>query len=177
MAVRVTIDKQPLLTPAPHQDGLSLCFAVSDSGIGLTADQQGRLFQAFMQADSSTTRQYRGTGLGLAICKQLAQLMGGMISVDSEPGRGSRFWFTARFGLPADAPPTTSPARAEVPNPFGQAAAEPADRPLPLKGTVLLADDNLVNQHVAQAMIESCGCQVDLVANGREALEALLRRS
>ncbi len=177
VAVRVTLDEQPLLTPAPHQDGLSLCFAVSDSGIGLTADQRGRLFQAFTQADASTTRQYGGTGLGLAICKQLAQLMGGMIGVDSEPGRGSTFWFTARFGLPADAPSTPSPAHAEAQNPAGQPAAEPADRTLPLKGTVLLADDNLVNQHVAQAMIESCGCQVDLVTNGREALEALLHRS
>ena len=93
---------------------LQMLFEVEDTGIGLTQEACGRLFEPFVQADGSITRKYGGTGLGLAICKQLVGMMDGQVSVDSEPGKGSRFWFTARFQRPEGA------ARAE------QAVAEEA---------------------------------------------------
>ena len=90
------------------EHGVQLLFEVHDTGIGLTAEAQARLFQPFVQADGSITRKYGGTGLGLAISKQLVEMMGGRVGVDSQPGQGSRFWFTARFQSARAAEPSVT---------------------------------------------------------------------
>jgi len=143
--------------------GWRLRFEVSDTGVGIAADAQRRLFNVFEQADVSMTRRYGGTGLGLAICKRLAQLMDGEVGVDSRPGVGSRFWFTARFGL-------AGPAAGEV---AAAAARESPEQALLRRqaGTrVLLVEDNEVNQEVMRELLSEIGFVVALAANGREAV-------
>jgi len=135
-----------------------LYFTVRDTGIGLTQDQQAKLFQSFSQADTSTTRKYGGTGLGLAICKRLVELMGGAIGVESAPGQGSTFWFTIGFGQ------HDQPRRA-VPSSDTQIEWSQ------LRGaTVLLAEDNEINQQVAREMLASAGIEVTIANNGQEAV-------
>lgn len=136
-----------------HPDGSLIAFSVSDTGIGLTEDQIGRLFQAFEQADVSTTRKYGGTGLGLAISKSLAELMRGDVDVTSEPGKGSTFRFTARLG---------------------KATAAPRRRVLQsdLRGRrVLVIDDNSQARHVLSGMLENMSFNVDEAPSGEEAIE------
>jgi signal transduction histidine kinase/CheY-like chemotaxis protein/HPt (histidine-containing phosphotransfer) domain-containing protein len=156
-------------------DWTMLRFEVSDTGIGITAEIQDRLFLPFSQADASTTRRYGGTGLGLAISKQLAELMGGAIGVESRPAHGSIFWFTARFGKtactdPALLPPTRGNGRwAGRPGEGERHTGEMrAIRPL----RILLADDNEINQQVAVGLIEHFGHRVDVVNNGLQAVAA-----
>jgi two-component system, sensor histidine kinase and response regulator len=143
-------------------------FNVQDTGIGIPAETQVRLFQAFSQADGSTTRKYGGTGLGLTISKQLVAMMDGQIGVHSEPGHGSTFWFTIlleKQAADAKAPEKTVVA-ASVPDP-----SEP--NPQIEKMRILLAEDNIVNQKVALGQLRKLRYRADSVANGLEVLAAL----
>jgi signal transduction histidine kinase/CheY-like chemotaxis protein len=142
-----------------------LRFAVTDTGIGISAGGQARLFQEFTQLDSSGTRRFGGTGLGLAISRRLARLMGGDIGVASAPGQGSRFWFTIAAETEAAA------EAAHEPNSDGTNPPAAVERPL----RVLLAEDNEVNQIVAARMLERLGHRVDLAINGRAALDQVER--
>jgi signal transduction histidine kinase/CheY-like chemotaxis protein len=138
-----------------------LRFEVEDSGIGIDAAAQARLFQRFSQADGSTARRYGGTGLGLAISRELVSLMGGEIGVVSAPGQGSRFWFT----LPC------RPAIAETRAPSALPAA-PAARP----ARILVVEDNEVNQLVVVRMLAKAGHEVEVAREGGEAIARLEAR-
>ncbi len=136
-------------------------FAVSDTGVGIPADRQEAIFEAFTQVDGSTTRNYGGSGLGLTISSQLVQMMGGRLQVQSEPGHGSRFFFTVglkRAPLPLRLEPTPSPAE--------------------LTGLrILIAEDNAVNQLFAKRTLERAGHEAVVAENGEEALALLEQQS
>ena len=146
----------------PAANALRLSGAVIDSGIGVPADKHNLIFDAFAQADGSTTRRFGGTGLGLSICKRLLQLMNGTISVESVPGQGSAFRFTLEVR------PAASIA-ALTPRP--QAALDQLRSARPLK--ILLAEDNQVNQLIVVRMLEKSGHSVSVAVNGREVLRLL----
>jgi PAS domain S-box-containing protein len=137
----------------------SIRIAVRDTGIGIPAERQGMLFQKFQQLDSSTTRKYGGTGLGLAISKQLVELMGGTLSLTSQVGEGSTF----AVEIPLQVNPLL---RVE---PREGKSQEPSSLPSFAGKRVLLAEDNIVNQKVAAALLGKLGCRVDVAANGLEA--------
>ncbi len=139
-------------------------FSVTDSGIGLTQEQMGRLFKSFEQADGSNTRRYGGTGLGLAISKSLAYAMGGEVGVASEPGRGSTFWFTVRLGLGAQDETLSHPSVERRVHSASNLEAALA----PLRGArVLLVEDNEINQMVACEMLHGVGFLVEVAENGQ----------
>jgi signal transduction histidine kinase/CheY-like chemotaxis protein len=146
-----------------------LRFSVRDTGVGIPENKLGGLFQKFTQADASTTRRYGGTGLGLAISKQLAELMGGQIGVHSEEGKGSEFWFTARFERQQPGESAGEPA-----SPTLAQSLTMSDSPKePSRCRILLAEDNLTNQQVALGLLGKLGFHADVVANGRAAVAAL----
>jgi signal transduction histidine kinase/CheY-like chemotaxis protein len=142
-------------------------FEVQDSGIGIAPETMAGLFTPFQQADPSATRRHGGTGLGLAISKQLAELMHGEVGVDSSPGRGSTFWFTARLALEEGAPGSG----------LGATPVAPAAHAARLDGcAVLLVEDNPFNQQVGCELLQQAGAHVSVAGNGQEALEAMARQ-
>ncbi len=144
---------------------VELEFSVNDTGIGLSDEQIQRLFHPFTQADASTTRQYGGTGLGLAISKQLVGIMGGGIWVESVPGMGSAFRFTARFGRGKAFAASATASHDELAAAHARLAG----------ANILLAEDNPFNQQVAAELLEEVGARVTLANNGREALALLFK--
>ncbi len=148
VVVRVSLEQQA-------DDFTVLRFTVRDTGIGIKLEAQKRLFLPFSQADSSTTRRYGGTGLGLVISKQLVELMGGHIGVDSEPGRGSSFWFTSRF--------ENCPA----------AAAAPERPPQLQRMRALFVDDSATTRKALTERMRAWGMRVEEAPDGPAALESL----
>ncbi|KQW93685.1 hypothetical protein ASC94_13905 [Massilia sp. Root418] len=148
-------------------------FEVSDQGIGLSKAEMAKLFVSFQQADTSTTREYGGTGLGLAICKELAQLMGGDVGVDSEPGVGSTFWFTARLGVSCRSLPTLIGQISDAAGALLASSRTSAMMEALRTSRILLVEDNVFNQQIAQEMLEEVGAAVCLASNGAAALELL----
>jgi CheY-like chemotaxis protein len=153
-----------------RRDGSSLLeFAVSDTGVGISADKLDLLFKPFSQTDSSTTREFGGTGLGLSIVRKLAIAMGGDVGVKSEPGQGSRFCFRVwvKHVLPSQGS-----------NSFDHAI--PGQTPVntntnQFQGHVLVAEDNAVNAMVIESFLSSLGLSMTLVNDGRQAVEAATR--
>ena len=131
-------------------------FTVTDTGIGIDMEAQKRLFQAFVQADGSTTRKFGGTGLGLAICQQLVHRMGGDIGVQSRAGKGSTFWFTAKFEKQAQDAIAPAPRKAELQN-----------------VRVLIVDDNETNRSILHHLFESWGMKERVASNAEEAIEIM----
>ena len=153
VAIKVTLE---------HEDDAraTIRFAISDTGIGIPEDRVDRLFKSFSQVDGSTTRKYGGTGLGLAISKQLVELMGGQIGVESKEGRGSTFWFTIVFE--------------KQPEGIKKEKIIPAD----ISGKyILIVDDNKTNRHVLREQLKSWKCRFDEAVGGSQALEKLRKAS
>ncbi len=149
-----------------EQDGeCKLCVEVSDTGIGISIEQRERLFRAFEQAESGTSRQYGGTGLGLSLSRRIVELMGGGIEVESEPGKGSTFAFAVKLRRAEREEPTQ-----EVGKPPGAQVQQPDVFP---GKTILVAEDVEINREILLALLADTQLAIDCVENGREALEKI----
>jgi len=163
---QITVTSQVIET---SEESLMLRIAVKDQGIGLADDQKKKLFKPFTQADESTTRKFGGTGLGLAITKRLALLMGGDVGVESQPGKGSIFWFSVLLGktksqnLPEQMTWTCKESN----------VAEQTLRSQYAGVRVLVAEDDLVNQEVARELLAAVGLRADIVDNGLKAVQQM----
>ena len=158
VVVTVSMENEPdgMTAASASSSYRTLRFEVSDTGVGITQEQQARLFQPFTQADGSTTRKYGGTGLGLAICKQLVEMMGGRIGVDSKVGEGSVFWLTVRLPLQ---PEKVQPV---------------ATMPAALRGRrILIVDDHAMNRRLLEQSLREQGMMYESAENGDQALECL----
>ncbi len=162
-SVNVSIDN------VTHENPHTVCyhFSVEDTGIGLSEEQRSRLFKAFAQADTSTTRKYGGTGLGLAISKRIVEMMQGSIGVESEVGKGSRFFFHAVFELEEETQVSTEENV--------QVESDTSSHSLNETGKILLVEDNEINQLIAVELISSQGHSVDVANNGYEAVQMVNR--
>ena len=159
---RVTVE---ISVQSRQADQVLLHFTIKDTGVGVPADKQKAIFDAFAQADSSTTRQYGGTGLGLSISSQLCTLMGGEIGMESKEGEGSTFWFTARFGLP-------EPSRATDSRERGIICSSGLSREEIFKGmNILLAEDDYINTTLATTLLSQAGLHITTVENGLDVLK------
>lgn len=161
VAVSVTLQQSPAHLP----DSILLGWKIADTGIGMTDEQQARLFQAYSQAEASTARKFGGTGLGLMICRQLVELMGGEIAVESRAGSGTTFSYTTLL-LPTIQREPVGHAVTEVSKPESKAGSPKR---------ILVADDNEINQVVACKFLQKLGFEVEIARNGREAVEAASR--
>ncbi len=172
-AIKFTQQGQVVIGVALDGEGehnVVLRFAVSDTGIGIPPDHMDRLFRSFSQVDASTTRKYGGSGLGLSICKQLAELMGGQIGVESVPGAGSTFWFTIHCGKSQGTTPRTTPVLE------AGAIAAGADAGTEICGArILLAEDDEISQEVAVELLKRAGHHCQAVSTGRQAVEEALK--
>ena len=174
IVVAVDVDSESCKSqhPALRSSQHCLHFSVSDTGIGIAAEKQAAIFEAFAQADSSTTRQYGGTGLGLAIVSRLIQQMGGRIWVESEVGKGTTFHFTMRFqsfsssSSSSSRPTLALEARTKDEDDYGRASLR-----------ILIAEDNAINRAVATGILEKRGHVLVHAANGQEAITALTSES
>ncbi len=149
VVVRATLDKET-------SEHATVRFTVTDSGMGIPPDRRDRLFKSFSKVDASTTRGYGGTGLGLAICRQLVELMGGRIGVESEPGKGSTFWFTVSFEKQAGTGPRPRPVLDDLRH-----------------VRVLAVDDDATNREILHEQLSACGLYHRIAADGEEALARL----
>jgi CheY-like chemotaxis protein len=165
-ALKFTLQGAVAVRFASAEDGSGLRIDVADTGIGISPEIQQRLFDKFVQADSSTTRQFGGSGLGLAICRELATLMGGSVAVQSREGQGSTF--TVLLAMPRGG--TLAPAVEQAEQPAAPASTSPSP-----SLRVLAADDNPTNQKVIAAVLAPLGAQVELVADGAACVEAWKR--
>jgi CheY-like chemotaxis protein len=154
---RITVGVYP---DTADQDGVTLRFFVKDTGIGIAPEKQGLIFESFYQVDGTWRRRAGGTGLGLAIVSRMVTMMGGRVWVESAPGRGSTFFFTARFGLPRTEPcPAAAPPAGEM------------DAPAGLR--ILVAEDNAINRKMIERLLQRAGYAVSTAADGKQALAAL----
>ena len=145
-------------------DPCTIRFEIHDTGPGIPPGARAHLFESFYQVESSSSRRHGGTGLGLAISRQLVELMGGEVGVETQVGKGSTFWFTVQLGIAPEAP-------------WKPAPPHPVELPVngSGKGRVLVVEDNPVNQKVAVRILEVLGFETEVAANGAEAVEAASR--
>lgn len=168
-AIKFTSEGQVEITASDtllDDETVQLRFDIRDTGIGVSEEQKTKIFEPFTQADSSTTRNFGGTGLGLTICKNLAELLGGEIGIDSTPGRGSTFWFTITAKRVVD-----QKSEESGPQPVPSQVDAENDRKL----HILIAEDNKLNQKIISWILAPLNCQFDIVEDGLEAVSAMAR--